>query len=116
MLAPGSGDFSELARYIKELGPTQVVIKLGASGCFALVDGVEYVEPAIPIQTVDTIGAGDAFAAGYLAELVAGRSVASRLRTAVTTAAFACLAVGDWEGLPRRTELALLNSSDPVTR
>lgn len=116
MLAPDAGDFSELARDINALGPTQVVIKLGASGCFALVDGVEYVEPAIPIEAVDTIGAGDAFAAGYLAELVAGRSVASRLRTAVTAGAYACLAGGDWEGLPRRSELPLLNSSDPVTR
>jgi 2-dehydro-3-deoxygluconokinase len=116
LLAPGLGDSAELARDIKALGPSQVVIKLGASGCFALVDGVEYVEPAIPIKAVDTIGAGDAFAAGYLSELVAGKGVTSRLRTAVTTGAYACLAGGDWEGLPRRSELPMLDSDEPVTR
>ena len=116
LLAPDSGGYSELARDIKALGPTQVIIKLGADGCFALIDGVEYVEPAIPIEAVDTIGAGDAFAAGYLAEWVGGKSVASRLRTGVTTGAYACLTGGDWEGLPRRSELTLLDSNDPVTR
>jgi len=42
--------------------------------------------------------------------------VPERLRTGVTTGAFACLAAGDWEGMPRRAELALLTRADPVTR
>lgn len=116
ILAPGARDLKELAQDIKALGPAQVVIKLGARGCFALVDGVEYVQPAVPIRPVDTIGAGDAFAAGYLSEFVAAQDVVTRLRTAVTTGAYACLTGGDWEGLPLRSELHLLGSSEPVTR
>jgi 2-dehydro-3-deoxygluconokinase len=112
----GTRSVSELARGIAELGPTQVVIKLGPDGCHALVDGVEYGQAAVSIRAVDTVGAGDAFVAGYLAELVAGLPVAERLITGVTTGAFACLTAGDWEGMPRRPELSLLGRADPVTR
>jgi len=107
---------ADLARSIAALGPHQVLIKLGAEGCLALVDGTEHRQAAVPVRVVDTVGAGDAFVAGYLAELVADLPVAERLRTAVTTGAFACLTPGDWEGMPRRHELALLHQSEPVTR
>lgn len=116
LLAPGVTSVKELAESIATLGPAQVIIKLGADGCFALINGVEYVQQAVPIRAVDTVGAGDAFVAGYLADFVAGKDVATRLRTAVATGAFVCLADGDWEGLPRRSELTLLTASEPVTR
>jgi 2-dehydro-3-deoxygluconokinase len=107
---------SAAARQIAALGPRQVVIKLGVDGCLALIDGVEYVVPAVPITVVDTVGAGDAFVAGYLAELVNGLSPLSRLDLAVRAAGFACETVGDWEGVPFRHELSLLGASEPVTR
>jgi len=68
------------------------------------------------IQPIDTVGAGDAFVAGYLAERVAGLPAYERLKTAVTVGAFACLHPGDWEGFPRRSEFGLLAASDPVSR
>jgi 2-dehydro-3-deoxygluconokinase len=106
----------QLARGLAELGPTQVVIKLGAAGCIALVDGVEYRQPAIPIHAIDTVGAGDAFVAGYLSEWLRNESVPQRLLTAVRTGAFACLVPGDWEGMPYRSELPLLDATEPVVR
>lgn len=113
-------DFAEnplhLAYRLAELGPRQVVIKLGAAGCVALVDGVEYHQPAIQVDVVDTVGAGDAFVAGYLAEWLRHESVPQRLLTAVRTGAFACLVPGDWEGMPYRSELSLLDATEPVTR
>jgi 2-dehydro-3-deoxygluconokinase len=42
--------------------------------------------------------------------------VQARLLTAVRTGAFACLVPGDWEGMPRRHELALLDATEPVAR
>lgn len=106
----------ELAARFEALGISQVVIKLGASGCAALVEGRSYLQPAVPITAVDTVGAGDAFAAGYVAELLAGADVEQRLLTAVRTGAFACLVPGDWEGMPRRSELGLLDEAEPVSR
>ena len=106
----------ELARRLADLGPGQVVIKLGAQGCVALVDGQEYRQDAVPVRAVDTVGAGDAFVGGYLAELLDGRPVQERLLTAVRTGAYACLVSGDWEGMPRRPELELLEIAEPVSR
>jgi 2-dehydro-3-deoxygluconokinase len=106
----------DLARRINELGAAQAVIKLGADGCVAIVDGTPHSQEAIPIRAVDTVGAGDAFVAGYIAEMLNDRDVPQRLLTAVRTGAFACLVPGDWEGMPRRTELDLLDSTEPVSR
>lgn len=116
LLAPDAIGVRELALAIAELGPSQVIIKLGAAGCFAIIDGEDYTLPAVPVRVVDTVGAGDAFVAGYLAELVDGRDATTRLRTAVTTGAFACTTTGDWEGLPHRADFSLLTASDPVSR
>lgn len=106
ILVPDAESPEELARGIAALGPGQVIIKLGARGCVALIDGVDYTEAALPITPIDTVGAGDAFVAGYLAELIAGLDPAARLKTAVAVGAFACLHIGDWEGFPTRAELA----------
>lgn len=106
----------ELAQALVELGPSQVVVKLGAEGSVAIIDGELFRTPAIPITPVDTVGAGDAFAAGYLAELIAGADAGTRLATATRAGAFACLAHGDWEGFPRRSELDAFDSTDPVIR
>ena len=68
------------------------------------------------VRVVDAVGAGDAFAAGYLADRVAGRDPAAALRTAVTTGAFAVTRHGDWEGLPHPTDLELLRAQEGVLR
>lgn len=115
-IAVGEADSVSLAHRIAALGPAQAIIKRGAQGCAALIDGVEYAASAIAITAVDTVGAGDAFVAGYIAELLAGEAPAKRLDTAVRTGAFACLVPGDWEGMPTRSELQLLDATEPVQR
>jgi ribokinase len=52
----------EEAAVIGDLPGASLVVKLGARGVRA--GGVEY--PAMPVHAVDSTGAGDAFAAGYL--------------------------------------------------
>lgn len=116
LLVPDAETPSDLARGLADAGPSQVIIKLGAEGCYARIDGVDYVQSAVPITVVDSVGAGDAFVAGYLSELVAGADPSDRLRTAVMTGAFACLTSGDWEGLPDRRDLARFAADDPVSR
>ena len=116
-LAVGPADDPvHLAQRIADLGPSQAIIKLGSKGAVACIDGKLLHQSAVPIEPVDTVGAGDAFVAGYLAELMAGKHPGERLELAAKTGAFACLASGDWEGLPTRAELALLHQNEPVTR
>jgi 2-dehydro-3-deoxygluconokinase len=116
LVVPGTDEPEELAKGICGLGPAGAVIKLGAEGAFALLDGQGYRQPAVPVTVHDSVGAGDAFAAGYLAELLAGEPPEQRLRTAVVLGAFAVATTGDWEGLPRRSELELLDHHDDVVR
>lgn len=106
----------ELADRLIALGAGAAVIKLGADGAVSVDEGERHQQDAIRVDVVDTVGAGDAFVAGYLSEFLAGESPATRLHTAVTVGAYACLASGDWEGLPRRHELTLLGASEPVSR
>ncbi|AYY12862.1 sugar kinase [Actinobacteria bacterium YIM 96077] len=110
------GHHEELARSLSGLGPDQVILKLGGDGAYALVDGQPHTLAALSVPVVDTVGAGDAFVAGYLAEWMAAEPPAQRLRTAVTAGAFACTALGDWEGLPTREDLRTLGSPDSVQR
>ncbi len=95
----------ELARAAADLGPGEAVIKDGASGCAALIGGTLHEQAALSVSVLDPVGAGDAFAAGYLAEHLAGLAPECRLRTAVSAAAYAVAVPGDCEGLPRRHEL-----------
>jgi len=94
------------------LGPAEVVIKDGARGCEALIDGERHSVPALAVTVVDPVGAGDAFVAGYLAERMAGAAPAARLATAIAVGAFAVTVPGDCEGLPDRAELAALTGDD----
>ncbi|GAB2604686.1 sugar kinase [Streptomyces capparidis] len=91
-------------------GVGEVVVKRGAGGAdLYRADGHHLHQPAHSVPVVDTVGAGDAFCAGYLSGTLDGLAPADRLRRASATAAFAVASRGDWEGLPHRDELALLD-------
>lgn len=112
----GERPVEDLASALQALGPEEVVIKLGERGCFASIGDLQLEQGAMSVDVVDTVGAGDAFVAGYLADRLAGTSPQQCLITAVTAGAFACLTSGDWEGLPRRRDFSLLIQADPVAR
>jgi fructokinase len=63
----------DVARRWVAAGPELVVITRGAAGASAFTKtGLEISRPGIPIQLVDTVGAGDAFTAGLLDGLASG--------------------------------------------
>jgi 2-dehydro-3-deoxygluconokinase len=101
---------------LEAIGPRQVLIKRGAHGCLARIDGATLEQAAPAVAVMDTVGAGDAFVAGYLAELMNGADPRERLRTATAAGAFAVTVSGDWEGMPDRGALAALESTEPVIR
>lgn len=116
-LVVGGATPVEQARMLLELGPSQAIVKLGSEGAVAVADGVEHAEPSVRVQALDTVGAGDAFVAGYLVELMAGAALPARMRTAAACGAHACLGPGDWESMPTREQLRrLLSYRDPVDR
>src|SRR5207247_810608 len=97
-LAVDGDDAAQLAPALAALGPAEALVKRGSRGVAAFCDEVPYDEPALRVTMVDPVGAGDAFAAGYLAERLQGRPVAERLATACATGAYAVTVSGDWEG------------------
>jgi 2-dehydro-3-deoxygluconokinase len=67
------------------------------------------------VPVVDTVGAGDAFVAGYLSGHLDELTVTECLDRAVTVAGFAVATLGDWQGLPTRAELPLLDAEPGTT-
>jgi len=102
------GDDSTAARELIDAGVTEVVVKRGALGATAWMTGVKVSVPAHAVPVVDTIGAGDAFTAGYLSARLDGLGLEQRLERGAVLGAFAVSSAGDWESLPFRDELALL--------
>ncbi len=97
--------------WLRARGVEQVVVKRGARGASAYVAGEAAAhQPARKVIAVDTVGAGDAFVAGYLSGVLDTLDTRQRLLRAVTVAGFAVSTIGDWAGLPTREELALLDA------
>jgi 2-dehydro-3-deoxygluconokinase len=98
------------------LGVQAVIAKRGAQGATAYTaDGAASV-PARTVRAADVVGAGDAFVAGYLSGVLDGLSEADRLQRGATVSAFAVGTAGDWEGLPTRLELSLLDAGEETIR
>jgi sugar/nucleoside kinase (ribokinase family) len=66
-----------------------IVIKRGAAGATASSAGWRFQAPAPPVKVIDTIGAGDAFDAGYLAARLAGRDLAAAVAEGIAVASAA---------------------------
>lgn len=75
------------ARAFREDGAGIVVIKRGPHGAYARGPGAEVAVPAIPVDVVDTVGAGDVFDAGFLYAHLDRRPLPDALRIATATAA-----------------------------
>ena len=85
-----------------------VVVKRGSAGVTIVTADDRCNVRARPVEVIDTIGAGDAFTAGYLSGVLEGCSPRESGSRGVDVAAFAVSSRGDWEGLPTRDELTLL--------
>ncbi|MFD8935834.1 sugar kinase [Streptomyces sp. NPDC059578] len=83
--------------------PDLVVVKQGAHGAVALAaDGTRTFVPALTVDVVAPVGAGDAFAAGFLSATLRGLPVRDRLRHGHLMAAAALTVPGDLAVPPTR--------------
>lgn len=84
-----------------QYGIDKVIIKRGAKGAIGS-DGINIyeVDAIKPRALVDTVGAGDGFAAGFLASLINGQSFKECLEFANSVGSLVVGVEGDNEGLP----------------
>lgn len=109
-LVADGNDHRSRADALLAIGVHEVVVKHGADGATVHLHDGSHHAPARRVTVVDTIGAGDAFVAGYLSGLLDRVGLIERLHRATTLGAFAVASHGDWEGLPTRAELPLLDT------
>jgi ribokinase len=88
---------TQLARRLRQ----GLVVTRGAAGAIAfLADGGRIEVPALPIESVDTTGAGDTFVGVLAAGLDLGSNLKSALRRASAAAGLACLGRGAQTAMP----------------
>jgi 2-dehydro-3-deoxygluconokinase len=107
------GDETAAVQQLLRRGASHVAIKRGAAGASLWSGGDRYDVDAVPVTSVDPLGAGDAFSAGLLSGLLDGLPPQQCLQRGAVLGAFAVSSHGDWEGLPRRDELHLLDGLRP---
>jgi ribokinase len=91
-----------------------VVLKDGARGARAWWPGGSAARPGLPVDVVDTTGAGDSFNAGFLAAHLAGLPVAQALAWAAAAGSLSTRAAGGTAAQPDRA--TLLSALSPSAR
>lgn len=87
-------DVDRIIRWAHDHGPRYVLLTRGARGA-VLSDGVRRAAaPATPGPVVDTLGAGDAYVASVLVDLLAGRDLEHVVAAASAYAAGTCQSFG----------------------
>jgi 2-dehydro-3-deoxygluconokinase len=114
----GIEDPEEIAKYFQDLGASKVAVKLGKEGCY-ISDGQEgiYVEGYEVKKPEDSVGAGDGFAAGFLAGTLRNLSLKECGQWANGVGAMAILVHGDMEGFPTLNQLMeFIGKKDRIDR
>lgn len=100
MLLTGKKTALEAAESILKTGVRNVIVKCGAKGCLVLNQKESYMVPAkAGVPCIDTTGAGDSFAAGFLFALSEGRTLRECAEFGNECGAKAVCAVGATEWL-----------------
>ena len=84
---------------------------MGRQGALLVTESFEHLQPAFPVEAVDTTAAGDAFNAGLGFALARGAAQGEAIRYAAATAAVSVTRPGAQPSMPSRAEVdALFNS------
>lgn len=96
-----------IAEFYHSMGVKNVVVKLGSQGSFwSVKGGGSGYAPAVKVEkVVDTVGAGDGFAAGVISALAEGLTLPEANRRGLAIGAIQVSHKSDNEGLPTRKRL-----------
>ena len=95
----------EVAQKLLELGPENVILTLGEKGVlWASADGIK-TTPALNVDVLDTVGAGDAFNSGLAVGLSENKSLEQSIAMGVTAASISTQYRETIESYPKRAEV-----------
>ena len=101
----GKEKVEEQADVFLGYGIANVIIKLGSKGCYLKNAQEEISLPAYEIDPVDSTGAGDNFIAGFISEILRGKSHKEALLFANAVGAICTTAVGAGTALKDRKQV-----------
>lgn len=99
-----AGKASDLLAMISAFGCTVAAVTEGGEGVRWRQDGHEHHQPAFPVRTIDTTGAGDVFHGAYAFAIAGGAPVAEAFTFASAAAALKCTGAGGRSGIPTLDE------------
>lgn len=104
-LALIAGPSGSVAEALRRVPVPKVVVTLGSRGCCARVGEQFQLQPAFPIEALDTTGAGDTFCGVLIASLNRGHALPEALRRASAASALCCTRLGAQSSIPTVAEL-----------
>ena len=90
---------------LRELGVKNAVITAGQKGAYCAGDEGTFPSEIAPAELVDSTGAGDSFAAGFVAAIIAGKSNSEALRWGAINSASVISRLGAQAGLLTLAEM-----------
>ena len=107
LILAGSDKPEEICAFYRSLGVGTIAVKVGKKGAYVSHGEESFLVPGCPVkEVVDTVGAGDGFAAGTISALMEGLPLSEAVRRGNAVGAVQITFRGDNEGLPTREQLA----------
>ena len=113
-LLPELRSVEEQASRLYQLGAKNVIITLGAKGCFWFDGTTGKYFPAVNFESVDTTGAADAFIAALSVSLSNGRDMDASIRYATAAAGLSTMRYGFSAAATDKTTLELYCAKEGV--
>ncbi|MEM7611390.1 MAG: ribokinase [Pseudomonadota bacterium] len=100
-------DLVTAAQALHAMGPSVVIITLGADGAMVSDDGIVNWLPAPAVNVVDTVAAGDTFNGALVVALAEGRAMIDAVAFAIHAAAVSVTRRGAQDAVPTRADVDL---------
>lgn len=110
----GKEEPEAMADALLKCGVKHVIVKLGGKGCLLKTPEKTLRLPGYDIRAVDATGAGDNFAAGFVSEILRGKTDEEALRFANACGAVCALAVGAGTALKNREQVLRFMEETPL--
>ncbi len=111
----GSSDPEDISCFYIKSGTKTVITKLGSKGCYVAKKEEGLFVPGFKVEKiVDTVGAGDGFAAGVISGLIEGIPLKDAALRGNAIGAIQVMSRGDNDGLPNRKQLSDFMGSSSI--